>query len=213
MRTKLILILSVAITSFANAGNVIVKNTNNADDAAYGIFDQGGTLLPLAGDATIRFGISSLTNSEITTAYASGDLTTIDSSFTNFGSTFGLVFADGVFQSDQNGITTSFDGQSMVLWLSSELTFTSNSAQYLIYRFDENFGAEPFSSSALLGTTSGTLLVGQFGNFSHDYGFGGGSLPGFNTVSVVPEPGQAALVLAFSILGIVYFRRKKSSGE
>lgn len=210
---KLALIVSSAfsLVLVSQAAVINLQNINTASDAAYGLFNSSGTLIPVATADNIRFGYFSVSDVVVLADWASGGLSDLDANFVDFGSPTSMSLADGVFAGSPTAGSIPFTGQNMYIYASTGSNFTSASNQYLIYKFNAVFQTEPWTGGqAFLGTDAGTLLVGGFGNFSHDYGLGGGSLPGYNTVAVVPEPTTWALLAGSSTTLMIMRKRRKA---
>jgi len=196
---KLLVILTMGLAAdFCQAAVVTVTNMNNAGDGAFSLFSQSGTLVPGTTTDNLRLGYFSIPDSSVQSLWASGNLTALGSNFVQYGSSFGMqdfgAGFNGVFQGGPTDNSDPFVGKTMTLWASTGSNFLSTSSEYLIFRFDETFQPELWvGGQVLLGTSSGMLLVGAFGNFSYDYGLGSGTLPGYNTVATVPEPATGVL--------------------
>jgi hypothetical protein len=218
MINKKLLYGGVLFTSVVclNAASVIVTNING--DAAYGLFDQSGSRVSGSFSDNIRIGyFESSFNPD--TAWSNGDIALLNTNFVQYGDSFGMLDDfDGVINGAPDVESTPFVGNQITLWATDGSSFTSQSGQHLIYTFDSlTFEEEPWiGGQVLLGTDSGSFLnesgfaSGEFGNFSYDYELGGGALPGFNTVSPVPEPSTYALFAGVFALGYIMIRRSRS---
>lgn len=211
---KLIAILAMGLTvASSRAAVVTVTNMNNAGDGAFSLFNQSGTLVQGTTTDNLRLGYFTISDSAVQSFWASGNLTALESHFVQYGSAFGMndfgAGYNGVFQGGPSDNSDLFVGKAMTLWASTGSNFLSTSSEYLIFRFDETFQPEPWvGGQVLLGTSSGALLVGDFGNFSHDYGLGAGTLPGYNTVATVPEPTTVVLA-GWGVLWFFWRTRKR----
>lgn len=217
MKITILFSLSLASAVFqADASSLSIQNLNLAEDAGYALFDSGGTLLPDTLTGGIRVGAFSA-GFDAAAAWESGDLAALDTSFSQYGSAFGIFSGfDGGFQSAPTDSSASFSSQDITIWVSTSGNFTDINAEHLIYTFSaKDFPADEVngSESVIFGVDSGSFIsgvspAGQFGNYSHNFGFGGGSLDGFNTVSVVPEPSAYAAIAGFLALGWVMLHRR-----
>ncbi|AHF89582.1 glycosyltransferase family 1 [Opitutaceae bacterium TAV5] len=192
-------ILSLQALSL-QAGPLLLQNLTTDETAGYGLFDSDGGLLSGATTGNLRLGYFSLDDAGIAAAWAAGDLGLLSNSFVQYGArgdmqNWGGAY-DGLFQTSISATSNPFAGQNVYLFVSTGSDFTDTGAEYLIYKFDVVFQPESFVAQALLGTTPGQLLVGGYNHFSHDYQLGGGALPGFNMVAVVPESGAWALLFS-----------------
>ena len=203
---------------YLNAASVIVTNTNSGADAAYGLFNQNGSLISESFSNNIRIGYFN-SAFDPDTAWSNGDIAQLDANFVQFGNTFGMFNGfDGVIDGAAAADSTPFVGNQITLWATDGSSFTSQSGQHMIYSFDAlTFQAEPWKDGqVLLGTDTGSFLnesgfaSGDFGNFTYDSGLGGGTLPGFNTVLPVPEPSTYALLAGVLVLGFSVVRRSRA---
>lgn len=203
--------LFIASVTISCAASISFQNLNTAGDNGYGLFDSGGTRLPTALSANVRIGSFSVSNTDVTNFWNSGDVAGLDSAFDEFGSA-GISIADGLFQDSASNTISSgstFDGQNITFFISSADDFTSTSNEYLIFVSDTLFGNDDsglFTASVNLGEVPGSLLVGSRDN-SFDFG-GGSSLLGFNTAAVVPEPSTFALIAGCFGLALAMVRRR-----
>lgn len=196
----------------ANAGSVLVRNYTEAEDAGYALFNEDGTLLSSQISGNIRLGI--LTDGfDVSGAWNSGNISAIADNFLQFGDS-GSLFPDtavnGLLQTLFTAAEESFANLPIVLWVSNSADFLNPLGQHLIFRFGTHFSPSTASTQIVsLMPDNGELLVGDFGQFSHDYGFGGGVLPGFNLESVVPEPSTYALIIGAAMVSVAVLRRRK----
>jgi len=195
------------------AATVSFQNLDTSGDNAHGLFDEGGALLPLSLTSNVQIGAFSVSGSSVQSLWDSGDLAGLNSAFSQFGVT-GISIEDGIFQ-DSASTTISagsfFDGKNITFFISNSDDFSSTANQFLIFVTDQTFGNDDsglFTTGINLGEVSGNLLVGEQGNFSSDFG-GGTALPGFNTVSVVPEPSAYAAIAGILALSWVMIRRRQ----
>ncbi len=206
-------ILLIASASSAYSSSIAIQNINSSETAGYALFDSAGTLLPDTLTDNIRVGFFN-DGFDAAASWATGDLTALNTNFNTYGAEFGIFTGfDGGFQAAPTDTDASFSSKDVTLWVSSNGSFSDTNAEYLIYTFSaKSFPADEVngSESIILGEDAGSFLAGagEFGNFNHDFGFGGGSLPGFNTVSVVPEPSAYAAIAGFLALGWVMLRRR-----
>lgn len=196
------------------AWNVTIQNLNTSASGAYGLFSSDGELIDGSVSSNARIG--SFGDADILSLWGAADLATLDASFTQFGATFGMndfgAGFDGTFQATVDAtVSNSIQGDSVVLWMTNGGSFTDINVEHLIYVFDIQFPEEPAGASdILLGESAGTLLVGQFGSYSHDYTLGSGPLSGFNTVGAVPEPSAFAAIAGALVLGFAATRRRRA---
>ncbi|MFP4673272.1 MAG: PEP-CTERM sorting domain-containing protein [Opitutales bacterium] len=213
MKKLIYVVTLVHLTLFnlLSAWNVSVSNS--VGDGAFGLFDENGTLVD--GSTTENIRIGSFNSFDAQSAWDVGDLSAIDSNFAGYGDSFGMNdFNSGVNGIFENAIdepvAAGLEGDSIVLWATNGGAFTASSAQHLIYEFDKVFPEEPAGPSDLtLGVDNGSFIAGEFGNFSNDFGMGGGEKDGFNTVSAVPEPSTYAALVGLCVFVFVSFRRRR----
>jgi len=215
------LAISIALVASSSpllSASVAIQNLNEAETDGYALFDSEGNLLPSSLDGNIRIGFfNDAFNAN--SAWTAGDLAALNANFNQFGSAFGIFAGfDGAFQDGATSTDSAFSSQEIVLWVSNSESFTDSSSEHLIVAFDSIvFPADEIngSESVILGIDpssfigSGGGLAGEFGNYSHDFGLGSGSLPGFNTVSVVPEPSTYAAIAGILALSWVMIRRRQ----
>jgi len=200
----------------AKAGVLTIQNLTPDATSVYALADSGGSLILGNTADNLQVGYFTLNDAGILDAWNAGDLISINSSFVRFGDAFGMedfgLGYDGIFSAAPAGFSDPFAGKNIYLFASTGSDFTDLSAQYLIYKFDATFTADPFAGELALGTNTypGVLLVGGFGNFSFDIIPGGEELPGFNTVGVIPEPFTGAL-LALGLGGLCWLRRRQQT--
>lgn len=202
--------LLLAVAS-AQAGTVAVQNMATDELSAYGLFDSGGSLLGQQLTGNIRLGTFA-GGMDVTSVWNSGDIAALDAGFSQFGSAgnmFGAEGMDGVFSDSFSSSDSFFGGLPVFLWISTSADFLGASSEHLIFRFDANFEDALVSLIRLqLSPSAGQLLVGEYGNFSHDYQAGGAALPGFNLVPAVPEPSTYAALLAVAGGAVALLRRR-----
>lgn len=217
MTNKLFAFLFLSTLSLG-ASSLTVQNLNTAGDGAYGLFDDAGTLLPDTLTSSIRVGyFDDLSAASI--FWQAGDIASLDSSFNQYGSAFGISSGfDGGFQGGPSDVDAQFSGQVVTIWISNSNSFTNESAgaEYLIYMFDsKTFPADNVNGldDIILGEDAGTFLsgsAGEFGNYSNDFDLGGNvALAGFNTVGIVPEPSTYAALSGLLALTWVMLRRRR----
>jgi hypothetical protein len=204
-----------------SASTVSIQNLNSTETAGYALFDSSGSLLADSLTDNIRLG-SFNTSFNAAGAWDLGDLNALNLNFNQFGSTFGIFNGfNGGFQAALADVNNDFSSDTITLWVSSTNSFSDDNSEYLIFTFDSKvFPADAVngSESLIFGVDSGVFLsatnpAGELGNFNHDFGFGGGSLPGFNTVNVIPEPSTYAAILGLLALSFVATRRKGDKGS
>jgi hypothetical protein len=223
MNKKLFYIFLSSLFVIASYGqsNLGFTNLDNTSNGGSGIFNSSGNLIPF-GQGSVQVGFfDGITDSEIVSLYASGNLSTLSSSFQPWNASpvnmnvdpgapglFGEFVSKNV--SDDPPLNTIFIGQNIYLWASTGGSdFTDPGSEYLIYSWATPFPFNNNNAEVFLRDGQGTLLVGQFGNFSNDYGMGSGVQAGFNTVEVVPEPATYATLIGLLALGIVVTRRAR----
>ncbi|WP_269525561.1 PEP-CTERM sorting domain-containing protein [Coraliomargarita parva] len=207
-------LLTVALSfQSVSALNLNIQNISDSGDAAYGLFDSTGTLVDGSLTSNLRLGAFADTY-DAQAAWDSGNIADLDANFIEY-EVFGMndfgAGIDGVFQTALTTLTSTagVEGLTIVLWATDGGAFDSTSSEHLIYVFDTVFPDEPAApGDLLLGTSSGSILAGAFGNYSNDYGLGGGALDGFNTVGAVPEPSTYAALAGLLALAYVAIRRR-----
>jgi hypothetical protein len=214
--TKFLLTIAALLTAVsAHAVNLSVQNLNNAGNGAYGLFDNTGTLLSSSITGNLRVGAFN-SGFDAQSAWDSGDLASLNTNFNQFSTNFSLNdFGggfNGLFQDalDQT-VSATLDEEAIVFWAYKGVSFTDVSSEHFIYTFNASFPVEPAGApiTLILGESAGSIIAGAQGNFSNDYGIGGGSLPGFNTVNVVPEPSTYAALVGMLALGFATLRRRR----
>lgn len=205
---------SALLSSLASAAVVNFQNLNTAGDNGYGLFDESNTRLSTDLTENVRVGFFDLTNTEINNLWGSGDLTSLDAAFVDFGLS-GMSIADGLFQDVANAAITgssNFINQKITLFVSTSSNFVDENEEYFIFQFDNTFQSDDsglFTTGVILGEDLGTLLVGDDNNPNATFDYGGGSaLQGYNTASVVPEPSAFAAIAGILALGWVMVRRR-----
>ena len=137
----------------------------------------------------------------------------ISGAFNMAGST-NMNLGDGLWEAIINnpGDTSSLVGQAIFTVVGNGATIAV-SDQFFIYRHSSVNGTGDFvqdpnnnedASVAHGANSTGSILVGEFGNFQHD--FSAGSFDAFNLV-VVPEPSSTAL-LGLGGLALLIRRRR-----
>lgn len=169
------------------------------------VADSGGT--PIAnGTGYIAVGYFNISDVAIQTSATVGDL---DAAFVQFGAsnTFGTGFAvAGLYQHGVTANANAYATQSVFTVIGNGATLAASS-EVLVFKHSHQFQVEPNpTSNAQLGQAQpGTLLIGEFGNYSHNQA-GAGVSSSYNTVSLVPEPSVALLGLAG---GLLMLRRRR----
>ena len=220
---SLILALSIGLVFEARAATVTLDNFNATSDAGYGIRDASGVLVAGAGFKGMmgRFTIS---DSAVTTNFASGDIGTIASSFDGFNPTaagqFALDnYAAGLFQGsvdyDTKTASNTFGGSTIyaVLFKGASL---ATATEMFIAKLTSTFPTDPAVGLALTGAGSispsgiASILVGSPSATTNDYGYGGGALPTYQMalVGAAPEPSRV-LLAGLGVMGLVIRRRRK----
>jgi len=185
--------------------------------SAHSLFESSGDILSASDGLTNNIRLGAFTSGYDAQAdWDTGNIDDLNTNFNSFGSTFGMNDFGGAF--DGLVQTTVFDtvnsttqeGFPIVLWATSGGAFTSSETEHLIFVFTTNFPAEPASpTDIVLSDSTGSLIAGEFGNFSQTYG-AQPTLDGFNTVSVVPEPSAFAAIAGMLTLGFVIVRRRRT---
>lgn len=200
----------------ANASSVFVRNSTEDEDAAYGLFDASGNLLSALLSGNVRLGTFA-SGFDVTGTWSSGDLSALDTNFVQFGSSGSMLPSpemDGLIDAIFSSSDSFFADLPIVLWISNSADFLNPLGQHLIFQFGTHYSPSTTSNEILnLSPDSGILLVGDFAVFSHDYGFGGGVLPGFNLEAVVPEPATYALIIGTALAGMVALRRRRNQAQ
>jgi len=205
MKNKLyIALVSLGAIATINAATININNVNNLNDSN-GIVDNAGNVIA-AGSGVIAVGhFTGISTANV----SSTSLTDLQSSFDAYGNTvsFGAFGFDELFSGVVNGPTLDTDpaaNQGLFLVVGNASTVAA-SDQLLIWSPGISFpSGEIFSATVSIQDGQGTLIAGEFNNFSAD--FGEGAVSAFNLVAV-PEPSSAAL-LGLGAMALVFRRRK-----
>lgn len=222
IRQSVILTVGILFLSGSTVlGFTSIVATNLSANGGNALFDSSGTLLPF-GSGQIRLGtFETLNPGDVSSLFATGDLSALNADFIPYDSpwtvgvgTFGDL--DGAWST---ALTTDISagnpliGFPMVTWLTTGASFLDASAEVLIFQSSESFdeAAPNFVGNAKVLDGNGTIFVGEFGNFSHDFGISGGPgvQGGFNTVEVIPEPSTYALMGLGGLALMAGYGRKK----
>jgi hypothetical protein len=221
MKNIILFLLLLPSVSLYAQSTLTFTNLDANSSGGNALFDSSGNLIP-HGQGSISIGFfNGLTNSQIIDSYNMGDLAGLNDSFQswltspisiNVDPSAPGLFSDSVPRdvSDDPPLNTIFIGQNIFLWVSTGSDFTDLNNEYFIYTWGTTFPFNNNNAEVFLREGQGTILIGEFGNFVNDFGFGSGVQTGFNTVEAVPEPSTYAAIVGLLALAIVGFRRFRS---
>jgi len=211
--------LAALSTSVVNAQLTVLSiNLDQGAGSAPAVHTQAGTLIS-SDTGFVAVGTFSISDAQLMEYWSSGNVTAILEAWVqhgNAGTVNGLGGGlDGMFSVAPDAFTpTSGVGNKPVYTV---ITTTSSpldpNAEFLIFKHSAVFPVvEPVAVdnfTVIMTPANGTLLVGEFGNYTAQ-GIGG-ALPaeaGYNTV-VIPEPSTWALLGLGALAGFVAFRRRR----
>lgn len=179
------------------AATLTVSNASSGGNGFHGIATEAGALLS-PGQARGVLGRMTLTDGEIATLVAAGDLAALNAAFQPFGNDFALELSDsgpaGAFEksvsADSRASANSFGGSPVHVWIHLGNDRTT-AGQYLLAKLNATFptdAEEAPPAFASLTLRPGTIALLQAGSLagSHDYGLGGGTL---GTLRLQPPDG------------------------
>ena len=181
--------------------------------------EDGSSLLAASGTFFIGgFSSTYSSSADISTAFTT-DFSSLAADFISIGSVGVEVDDIGPFDGLHNSVSTvdtsSVVGRNVAVWLSSTNSFSDANAEHLIYWFDTTLYVaddpppDPQTNYDVLlrPGEAGDLVVGEFGNFTYNFGFGEGDQLAFNTVAV-PEPSAVFSLLSLCAIGFIINRRR-----
>lgn len=201
----------IVSTGFVSAASI--SGFNYIDEFSNPIVDSTGVVIP--GDSGfVGLGYFTVTDATLQsyTLSSSIDAAFVMGASSQFGAGFGSAGA-GLYALSGSPLSVSFNGQTLYTIMSNASTIGA-STQFLIIKSTVTILADPSITPAAVVKNGGignvaSVLVGNYGTFNADLGFGGGSIPAYSMLAgftPVPEP-SAALLGAVGALALLRRRR------
>ncbi len=197
-----ILTATIAQTAISSAATIDVNNNNLQQTNL--VTDNSGNRLAL-GDAVVAIGhFGNLNDSQI------NDF----SSFVQVGTTY-VDFRDSPTGYFQDNVTVDMSsggadelaiGKSVYIVIGDNTSDITQSNNWLVFKYKDPFQGPPTEGPTAVGLIeqSGTLIKGDFGTYTFD--FGEGQVKAYTLVPV-PEPSSIAL-LGLGLVGFTLRRRR-----
>jgi hypothetical protein len=218
-KTFALFALFLTTASFSQGATIAFDNLTALGDAAHGIRDANGVLVSGVSfsGALGRFTIS---NSAISSSFASNDFAAIQAGFQQFdpvGGSFALdTFEAGAFSANEvfntkNSVVPGYGGSTVYAVFYKGATISGASELFVAelnttFPTDPEVGAAASASFSIRPSTVANLVVGSVGA-PHDFGIGGGAQSTFQLANPVPEPSRLVF-LGFGLIGIITRRRR-----
>ncbi len=214
------LLASFVITaSFSQAATIAFDNLTASGTAAHGIRDANGVLVS-GVDFSGALGRFTITNSAISSSFASNNFAAIQAGFQQFdpvGGSFALdTFVPGAFSASEvfntkNSVVPGYGGSTVYAVFYKGATIGTASELFVAelnttFPTDPEVGAGASASFSIRPSTVANLVVGS-GGASHDFGLGGGAQSTFQLANPIPEPSRLVF-LGFGLIGVIARRRR-----
>lgn len=217
----LIIVSSVFILAAASvqSATVAFTNFNLTNTGAHGVRDAAGVMV---ADNTFggMIGYFTISDAMVQTHFSNGDMISLATGFSQFGTnTFELneEFDPGVFSEDHSSDTRASQntvGSQNIYAVFFKGTSLNVATELFIAKLSSTFGIDPelgapqFANVNMTPSSITSTLVGGTGA-NYDYGFGSGPLSTYqlSSVTAIPEPSRALLLLG-SVVGLMMRRRR-----
>lgn len=204
------------------AATLTFGNVNDNSDGGYGVRGANGVLVTTASGYTGILGTFTISDSAVTSNFASGNVGAIASGFTAFDPVNGTFALDnfggaGLFQTSESFDTRATSnglGNASVYAVFYKGSSIATATELFVAKLNSTFPTDPavgapgFGSATLSASGVNSLLVGSAGA-PNNYGFGAGVEPTYQLAAVaVPEPSRT-LALGVGVLGLLMRRSRR----
>lgn len=215
----------VYLTLFATClqgATITFDNLNTNGDGAYGIrsaAESGAVLVTTSNGYTGIMGRFTISDSAVSSNFASGNLGAIAAGFSAFDPVTGNFaldsFGPGAFQTsesfDTKDASNDFGGSNIYAVFYNGASIAT-ATELFVAKLNATFPTDPDVGLPLTGSASlnptglASILVGTTGA-PNDYGLGSGPLATYQLVGV-PEPSRA-LILGVGMFGVLMIRNRR----